>query len=147
VFGGLVADRIDRRFGSATVLTAAGLTASAGYAVLAFSHDFLTVAIGLAVEGIAVTIGSVSSISLRQRIVPTELLGRVGNLFRVVIYGLLPIGALAGGLLAAGIDNRAPMLVAAVGQAAAMLVIGPRLWRVLNPSAARQRRRDRTRSA
>ena len=131
ILGGLTAARIDRRFGTATVLAVAGLIASAGYVILGVATSFLEVAIGIALEGLAVTVGTVSSVSLRQRLVPAAFLGRVGNIFRLVIYGLLPIGALTGGGLAAVFGNRSPMIVAGIAQAAAMVVLGPRLRRVI----------------
>ena len=131
ILGGITAARIDRRFGTATVLTVAGFIASAGYIVLGAATSFLEVAIGIALEGFAVTVGTVSSVSRRQRLVPASFLGRVGNIFRLVIYGLLPIGALTGGTLAAVFGNRSPMFVAGIAQAAAMVVLGPRLRRVM----------------
>ncbi|MGD9703313.1 MAG: MFS transporter [Acidimicrobiia bacterium] len=136
IIGGVTADRIDRRFGTASVLIVAGLIASAGYVTLGAAGSFVPVAIGIALEGFAVTVGTVSSVSLRQRLVPPAFLGRVGNIFRLVIYGLLPIGALAGGALAAIFGNRSPMFVAGIAQASAMVVLGPRLRRVIRRDRA-----------
>jgi hypothetical protein len=131
ILGGITAARIDRRFGTATVLTDAGFIASAGYVIIGAASSFHEVAIGIALEGFAVTVGTVSSVSLRQQLVPAAFLGRVGNIFRLVIYGLLPIGALTGGALAAIFGNRSPMFVAGIAQAIAMVVLGPRLRRVM----------------
>lgn len=54
----------------------------------------------LAAIGALNTIGNVIGQSLRQRIVPRELLGRVGGSSRTLAYGLMPIGALLGGQVA-----------------------------------------------
>jgi MFS family permease len=50
--------------------------------------------------GLTNTIGNVISQTIRQRLVPSQLLGRVGGAGRMVGYGLMPVGALLGGQLA-----------------------------------------------
>ena len=52
------------------------------------------------------------TVSLRQRIVPGHLLGRVNSVYRMLGWGLMPAGALAGGLVAHAAGLRAPYLVA-----------------------------------
>ncbi len=54
---------------------------------------FLGVAVG-------VTMWNVLSMSLRQAMIPAELLGRVLGAHRVALWGGIPLGALAGGVLA-----------------------------------------------
>lgn len=50
--------------------------------------------------GLTNTIGNTISQSLRQRIVPRALLGRTTGAGRTIGYGLMPVGALLGGLVA-----------------------------------------------
>ena len=50
--------------------------------------------------GLTNTIGNTISQSLRQRIVPRALLGRTSGAGRTISYGLMPLGALVGGLVA-----------------------------------------------
>lgn len=59
-------------------------------------------AIGLAmgVLGFTNTMGNVVSQTVRQRLVPAHLLGRVGGAGRTLGYGLMPVGGLLGGLVA-----------------------------------------------
>jgi len=47
-----------------------------------------------------VIIWNVVTLSARQRLVPEQLLGRVNSAFRVLSWGVMPVGALAGGVLA-----------------------------------------------
>jgi hypothetical protein len=63
------------------------------------------------------TAHDVSAVSLRQTVVPQRLLARVTAGGHVLEYGLLPIGALVGGLLAEVIGIRQALLVAAAGMA------------------------------
>ncbi len=52
------------------------------------------------VGGLLVVIWNVITVSLRQRIAPARLLGRVNSAYRLLAWGTMPLGAAAGGLLA-----------------------------------------------
>jgi MFS family permease len=52
------------------------------------------------IGGIGVALWNVSTVTLRQRLTPPALLGRVVSAYRLVSWGAMPLGALAGGLLA-----------------------------------------------
>ena len=58
------------------------------------------VAAAVTLVGITNTIGNVVSQSLRQRLVPGALLGRVGGASRTIGFGLMPVGAVLGGVVA-----------------------------------------------
>ena len=51
------------------------------------------------VLGFAITVWNVVTVSYRQRLIPDDLLGRVNSVYRFFAWGMMPIGALAGGLL------------------------------------------------
>ena len=55
---------------------------------------------------------NVVTVSLRQQVVPAHLLGRVNSVYRMLGWGLMPAGALAGGFVAHAAGLRAPYLVA-----------------------------------
>jgi len=57
---------------------------------------------------------NVATISLRQRIVPDALLGRVTSAYRLVAFAAMPVGATLGGLLAREYGLAAPFTVAGV---------------------------------
>jgi hypothetical protein len=61
---------------------------------------------------LAVTMWNVVTVSLRQQVVPAPLLGRVNGVYRMLGWGLMPLGALAGGFVAHAAGLRAPYLVA-----------------------------------
>ncbi len=91
----------------------------------------MLVAAGLLIEAFWVVIGGVASITLRQRVITEGYLGRVAGIFRFLIVGAAPLGALAGGFLADGIELRTPFLMAAGLQLLAISLIGARLSRAI----------------
>ena len=54
----------------------------------------------LFVGGVLIVLWNVITVSLRQRIAPNRLLGRVNSAYRLLAWGTMPLGAAAGGLLA-----------------------------------------------
>lgn len=77
--------------------------------------------------GLGLTCYSVSQTSLRQILTPEEMLGRVNGTLNFVTAGLLPLGALAGGLLGEWIGLRPTLLLAASGELLALV------WLLLSP--------------
>jgi predicted MFS family arabinose efflux permease len=60
--------------------------------------------------------------SIRQSLTPPALQGRVAALIQLALYGVRPLGALAGGLLAGGFGPAAALWLVAAGFAAATAV-------------------------
>ncbi len=116
VVGALVAAQVSRRLGAIRSTVLAGLVAGLAYVGLAAWRSAVGMVVFLLVESLAVPVGSVASTALRQRLIPNELLGRVGMVFRVIIFGAMPVGALLGGLLASDLPYRLVFLVAGVLQ-------------------------------
>ena len=50
--------------------------------------------------GMLIMLWNIITVSLRQRIAPARLLGRVNSAYRLLAWGTMPLGAAAGGLLA-----------------------------------------------
>jgi predicted MFS family arabinose efflux permease len=69
-----------------------------------------------------VIIWNVVTLSVRQRVVPEHLLGRVNSAYRVVSWGAAPVGALLGGILAELTSIRITFVICAV--ATAFLALG-----------------------
>ncbi|MCK2220289.1 MFS transporter [Actinomadura sp. ATCC 31491] len=73
----------------------------------------------LAVAGVAAgelgqIVYAITSVSLRQRLCPEELLGRVNATMRVLLMGLFPLGAVAGGALGEVAGPRGTLWLAGV---------------------------------
>ncbi|WP_171005635.1 MFS transporter [Bacillus sp. E(2018)] len=50
------------------------------------------------IQGFAVTIRNINQVSIRMILTPNELQGRMNSSFRFVLYGVVPIGSILGGL-------------------------------------------------
>jgi hypothetical protein len=59
--------------------------------------------------------------STYHQIIPNELFGRIHGTRRTLVWGLMPIGSMVGGLLAT-IDLRAPMIIGGALSAAVALL-------------------------
>ena len=129
VVGGLLADRVKARLGPAGALTGGALVAAVAYLVLAATSSVVLAGAALVAEAFAVACGRVASISLRQTVVPDEYRGRVTNAFLTVIWGVVPVGSLAGGLLARSLGLRAAFLAAFAVQALVALAAAAPLRR------------------
>jgi MFS family permease len=131
VLGALAASRLRARVGTSFIILFGGCLAAFAYVGAGATSSPLVAAALFAVEAWAVACGTVASMSLRQRCVAPELLGRVGNIYRMVIWGIIPIGTLIGGVLAANLGLRASFYIAGAIQLAVLVAVGGRLSRVV----------------
>lgn len=125
LFGAGLAQPLARRLGAGPAIVAAGL-------VMPLIALMIPLAPTQPIAGMAVLIVSqllgdaggvtyqVLAASLRQTVLPQEMLGRVAGAFQAAMGGTMLIGALAGGLIAEAFGVRQAMFVAAAG-----LMIGP----------------------
>ena len=112
VIGSLIAPWMSKRLGPGRMLLCCALGFGATALVPAVWANAFAVGVSSAVSfgfGIA---WNVVTISLRQELVPPELLGRVASAYRVVGLGPKPLGAALGGALAAAFGLRAPFFLA-----------------------------------
>ncbi len=116
--GAFVADRIARRVGlGRAIIGSAVLFAFGGFAYPLATPETavaLLVAGGIIV-GFGGVVYNVNQVSLRQAITPGRMQGRMNATMRFVVWGTMPIGALAGGALGGAIGLRASLWIAALG--------------------------------
>jgi MFS family permease len=67
----------------------------------------------LALIGVAEAMFNIVGVSLRQAIVPDQLIGRVVSAYRMVGYGAVPAGSILGGVAGRPLGLRAPFLLGA----------------------------------
>ncbi len=135
--GSVVAGGIVRRVGGGRALIAAGILSGVGYLFMASAHSWVAAPLfTLVCFGIGV--GSVVTISLRQRLTPPELMGRVGAAWRGLVWGATPIGALAAGGIAAVAGLRTPLVIAGVLQCAVTIMLARPLLRLIREDRPRR---------
>ncbi|MFT4157638.1 MAG: MFS transporter [Microbacterium sp.] len=97
--GSLVADRAIRQIGGGPLMWAAGLLPALSYIALGLSESILVAVIVMFSAAIPTACNQITVSTLRQAAVPDALLGRVTAAYRLVVLGIVPFGALAGGIL------------------------------------------------
>ena len=129
LLGSALADGRVRRFGSARTLIGGAVVSGVGYLIMASAHSWVVAAPAFALVGVAVTVITVVAISLRQRLTPPHLMGRVGSAWRGIVWGAAPVGALAAGSLATIGGLRLPLVLAGLLQCAVAVVFARPLLR------------------
>jgi len=103
----------ERRLGRVRTLVVSVVLSTASLLVPILTTSPVLVGASLAVSGVSVVLWNVVTVSLRQRITPDRLLGRMNASYRLVGWGTMPLGALVGGALAEALGLRGAFLVAA----------------------------------
>jgi MFS family permease len=113
LIGALLADPIIRRLGRSRSMLLGILGGVATVGTPAFTTSPLVIAVAFLIGGLTNALWNVVAVSLRQRITPDRILGRINSSYRLVAWGTRPLGAAAGGLLAELLGLRAVFAVAA----------------------------------
>ncbi len=100
VAGSLVAAAFDKRFGTGRTMIGAFIASVLLMVAPVVWPTPVSLVLSCTLVGVTNTVGNVLSQSLRQRLVPGDLLGRIGGAGRTLSYGLMPLGALLAGALA-----------------------------------------------
>ncbi|MBB5907819.1 MFS transporter [Actinoalloteichus hymeniacidonis] len=98
--GSFIAEWVERTFDRGWTLAATILCGAIQFGVLVVTTDLILIAAAFFLGGAATMIWNVLTVSLRQRIVPDHLLGRVNSGYRLLAWGTMPLGAAMGGILA-----------------------------------------------
>ena len=128
ILGGLLGDKIAKRLGIAQSIIYSYFVFGFVGIIYFFMPYVWAVAIASSLMGLAGTTWNVVTVSLRQRVIPTELFGRVNSVYRFVGTGSIGIGALIGGQIAYSTNLRMPFLAAAILGLAALAIGGPKLF-------------------
>jgi len=125
--GSLLAEPLAARLGTAGAIRLAVALVTLAMGGLAATGSPLVAGALLTVNGVAVLVWNVVTVSLRQAIIPDRLLGRVGSAYLFIGLGAQPAGALGAGLLAHAAGLPAVFAVSAALLALTALATAPRL--------------------
>ena len=112
LIGSFVAAPMEARFGRVPVLFASVVVVAIGFAAPAFTTSAFVIGPLYVLSGLFIVVWNVITVSLRQRIVPDQLLGRVNAGYRLFAWGTQPIGALLGGIVGELLGLQAVFLIA-----------------------------------
>jgi MFS family permease len=123
--GALVTNKISNRLGvGPTIVLGAALGIPSLLVPLApksYPEPFLIASQALVSLGLPIY--NVTQVSLRQAITPERLQGRMNAVMRFVVWGVIPLGTLAGGALASAVSLRFAIWVGAIGSCTAFLPV------------------------
>jgi len=128
VLGSVFGDRLIHRV-TATWTIRVGLLVEAGlHLALATSRNAYLIGFALFAFGVHSSLWSIVSSSLRQRLTPPRMLGRVGSSSLFITAGGACLGALLGGVLAGRFGLTAPYWVGFV----VAVLVSAATWRVFD---------------
>ncbi|HUR01723.1 MAG TPA: MFS transporter [Nonomuraea sp.] len=135
ILGALSASRLTAWIGSARIVWLS-ILASAPFmfaGVFAFpGWGIGLISVSAAAGGFGSLVYNVAQVSYRQSICPPRLLGRMNAAVRFIVWGSMPLGALAGGVLGSTLGVRETL---AVGAAGMVLAAG---WVIASPLFGRR---------
>ncbi len=98
--GSFVTERMEAALGRSKALALAVVGIALFVGAPALTANPYVLGVLFFVGGVMIVLWNVITVSLRQRIAPDRLLGRVNSAYRLLAWGSMPLGAAAGGLLA-----------------------------------------------
>ncbi|MEV2246482.1 MFS transporter [Streptomyces sp. NPDC049970] len=126
LLGAVLAPRISRRIGVGHSIVVGAVLFPAPIAIAAGAGGPLWARAGALaaaefLSGVGVMLFDVNLNSLQTSVIPDGMRSRVAGAFSTVNYGIRPVGAVVGGLLATAFGLRATLLIGAVGGALSLL--------------------------
>lgn len=115
MLGAALTPRLSSALGSARVIWLS-LAATAPFTMIGALAQpgplIVLVIVGIAIGELGQIVYAITNVSLRQRSTPDRMLGRVNATMRVLIMGLFPLGAIAGGVLGEVLGARLTLVIA-----------------------------------
>ena len=99
---------------------AVSVVAVVGLYLLEPAAGYVGICIGFSLLGFGPSMWMIAQNSVRQTVTPAHMLGRVNATIQTTIYGIRPLGALAGGAVVGGFSPREGLLMVALIYAASL---------------------------
>ena len=107
IIGSFVAPKVSKLLGSGTTLFVVLLGMVGQMTGIGLSSSWGLVYVLMALGSLFGVIWNVITVSLRQSIIPDELLGRVNSVYRMFAWGMMPVGGFLAGLVITVTESRA----------------------------------------
>jgi MFS family permease len=121
--GSFLAERIERALGRARSLALTVVCCALLVGSPALTANPFVIGVCFFMGGVSTVVWNVITVSLRQRITPDRLLGRLNSAYRLLAWGTMPLGAAAGGLIAQLLGLRAVFAIAGLLSLAMLLAM------------------------
>jgi MFS family permease len=137
VAGGLLANRLSTRFTRGKTLAGAIMLTTVLILVTGFMPNIYYFTLTATLAGFASTIWNILLMSTYQVLIPNHLYGRIHGARRTIVWGLMPIGAFLGGVIAT-FGLRLPFIICGVIGIAVAIRALPFVVEVANSTIAEQ---------
>ncbi len=127
LLGAMATPRLARWIGEGRVIIVAAIVSGAVFALVpaaALLHGpaaVVELSIAEFINSFCVLVYNITQVTMRQRLCPPRLLGRMNASIRCLVWGVMPIGALVGGGIAGGIGVVATLWIGFAGGMCAFL--------------------------
>ena len=105
ILGGLLGPKVSEKIGSGRSLALALFAMPLCTLLIGFTSQWYVVWVLVVIETFTAVLWNVVTVSLRQSLIPSNLLGRVNSVYRFFAWGTIPIGTLLGGGLVALLEG------------------------------------------
>lgn len=113
IAGAFITPHLSKKFGRSNVMTFAITSSSVVLLLQGFSPNIYTFVALATFGGFAISMWNILLMATYQTVIPHELYGRIHGTRRTLVWGMMPIGSLLGGVLAQN-SLRLPMYVGGV---------------------------------
>jgi MFS family permease len=114
LLGGLIAPLVGARLGRTRTLVVVALGSPLALLAMALVDEPIAGGVLFGTGALLLMVSNVLTMSLRQALIPEELFGRVQGAWRTLVWGGIPLGGLAGGVLASATNVPTVFLAAGV---------------------------------
>ena len=125
ILGGLIGEFVSKKLGATTAIISAYVVFGLSDVIPGLFPEIWAVALSGIVMAIAGTTWNVITVSMRQRLIPPELFGRVNSVYRFIGTGSTAFGALIGGQIAFSFGLRATYLASGFVLLIALITLSP----------------------
>jgi MFS family permease len=118
LLGALAANRVANRFGVGPTIVASAASFGPAAVLVAIAPPDLAlpfVAASIFIASLGGAIYNINQVSLRQAITPERMQGRMNATMRFIVWGTIPFGSIAGGILGGTIGLQNTIWVGAIG--------------------------------
>lgn len=135
ILGSLIGPRVAAALGPGRTLQWMLAASAPAFVAMALAPGPFALAAALGFMELTGMIWNIVSVSLRQRMIPDALLGRVNSLYRLLAWGMIPLGLILSGLIVRGAETAMPrdaaLLVPFWGATAGAVLLTVCAWRAI----------------
>ncbi len=125
ILGGLIGEVVSKKLGATKAIILSYVVFGLSDVVPGLFPKIWAVAVSGVVMAIAGTTWNIITVSMRQRLIPTDLFGRVNSVYRFIGTGSTAVGALIGGQIAFTFGLRATYFASGLVLLIALIILSP----------------------